>query len=700
VFEAERKDFNTTYKAAIKVITIPKGEAEIRAVRAEGMDDKSITAYFRTFVEEIVSEFALMSKLKGTANVVSYEDHTVIQHSEGIGWDILIRMELLTPLLDYSTQQPLTRQTIIKLGIDICKALELCQRFDIIHRDIKPENIFISELGDFKLGDFGIARTVEKTTSGLSKKGTYTYMAPEVYRDEAYGSGVDLYSLGIVLYRFLNDNRTPFLPAYPTPITYNDQETARAKRLGGSELPKPKNAEGRLAEIVLKACAFNPKDRFLSPMQMREELEAIQYSSGEAVFIHPRGDSVPILSVDYAGSGDTHPDKPETDETALHDVTELLSKEIVTAQPGKGIDIKKADERVAIKKEKKKTSLAMVSITVAAVLVAVGILIAVFSGGETIDDPGSEPDVVFNTPLPTTEPENNDDLVEPVEYVTDDTDDDISVVDTPEPRTTPPEPFECDNFAAAVREIAGIPDGADIQRSDVEHIRELDVKGRGITSLAGIEYFTSLQVLICQENNITELDISNNLELSILHGAVNRLTYIDVSSNTALTVLDLMGNRILSLDVSRNINLIQLDLMNNPLETLDVSYNEELMYLSLGLNNLMQLDVTANTKLITLNCFSNKLVELDLRHNVDLQYLHIGDNRLRRLDVSANTKLVSLSCEENLLTELDLSNNPNIEVLWVDRNRMASEDSILGLSDLRRLNRDDHESFRFNPQDT
>lgn len=77
---------------------------------------------------------------------------------------------------------------MIRLGIDICKALELCQKYNVIHRDIKPENIFVSGSGDFKLGDFGIARTIERASSGLSKKGTYNYMAPEVYR----GKSMDL----------------------------------------------------------------------------------------------------------------------------------------------------------------------------------------------------------------------------------------------------------------------------------------------------------------------------------------------------------------------------------------------------------------------------------------------------------------------------------------------------------------------------
>jgi|GEM_PF-6765086 len=98
-----------------------------------------------------------------------------------------------------------------------------------------------------------------------------------------------------------------FLPAYPAPITYNDQENAKAKRISGAIFPTPKNADGRLAEIVLKACAFDPKGQHASPMQMRQELEAILYNREEAPFIYPQGDEAPIKSVEYLlGSAQSH----------------------------------------------------------------------------------------------------------------------------------------------------------------------------------------------------------------------------------------------------------------------------------------------------------------------------------------------------------------------------------------------------------
>ena len=302
VFEIERSEFGQTYRAALKVITVPQSSAEVRSVISEGMSVSQAEAYFHGIVEELMHEFSIMFKLKGTANVVSCEDLRVLEHPDGIGWDILIRMELLHPLLPYVYQHPMARRDIIRLGIDICKALELCQRYNVIHRDIKPENIFISDNGDYKLGDFGIARTIERTTSGLSKKGTYSYMAPEVYAGKEYGFSVDTYSLGLVLYRMLNKNRGPFLPQPPEAITFSSREQALARRMSGEPLPRPFYGEGRLGEIVLKACAFDPKDRYSSPQQLRQELETILYTQTDAAVIYPDGDELTMDRESYASA--------------------------------------------------------------------------------------------------------------------------------------------------------------------------------------------------------------------------------------------------------------------------------------------------------------------------------------------------------------------------------------------------------------
>lgn len=279
VYQIGRDDFGIHYSAALKIMTVPQSEAERRSILDEGLSNQNVTEYFYTMVQEIVKEFALMAQFKGTANIVSYEDHQVVEHDNREGWDILIRMELLTPLQSHFANHSVTLGDVSKLAIDLCKALELCQKYNVIHRDIKPENIFVSKNGDFKLGDFGIARTIERTSSGLSKKGTYSYMAPEVYRGLEYGFTVDTYSLGLVLYRLLNQNRLPFMPAPPAPLSFSDREHALAKRISGTVLPLPFEREDGLAEIVCKACSYEPANRYSSPTSLRIAVEALGLKS-------------------------------------------------------------------------------------------------------------------------------------------------------------------------------------------------------------------------------------------------------------------------------------------------------------------------------------------------------------------------------------------------------------------------------------
>lgn len=287
VYEIQKKDFDYIYKSALKVISVPQKSDEVEQLRRnQSMTQEELEIYFNGIASDIVKEFEIMSKLKGITNIVSYQRHEIKKHEDGIGCDIYIEMELLTPLDQYMKDHTLTGRDVIQLGIDMCTALERCQKFRIIHRDIKPANIFISEQGDFKLGDFGIAKVLEKHTAlDLSKKGTYNYMAPEVYRGEDYNFSVDLYSLGIVLYKLLNFNRIPFMPNYPAKQTRDDMAHALARRMRGDKLPYPAQDHSRLADIILKACSFDARMRYSSPTDMKTDLEAILYRAKELDYV-------------------------------------------------------------------------------------------------------------------------------------------------------------------------------------------------------------------------------------------------------------------------------------------------------------------------------------------------------------------------------------------------------------------------------
>ena len=279
VYKACRTEQGTTFYSAIKVITIPSNQGELSSVRSESPNEQSVKEYFQGLVDECIQEVSTMEYFRGNSYVVSVEDYKVVEYLDDIGWDIFIRMEYLTSFMEYCAEKPLKEEDVIHLGIDLCKALEYCQCQNIIHRDIKPENIFVSRFGEFKLGDFGIARELDRSMSGLSKKGTFSYMAPEMYKGEEYDARVDIYSLGIVLYKLCNHNRLPFISLQKQLITYHDKENALNRRMAGEELPMPAQADNTLGEVILKACAYDCEDRYQTAVEFREALERVR--SGE-----------------------------------------------------------------------------------------------------------------------------------------------------------------------------------------------------------------------------------------------------------------------------------------------------------------------------------------------------------------------------------------------------------------------------------
>ena len=257
--------------SALKVIDIPKDESDYRSYLEEGYDEQSISTIFKSQVNNIISETEMMFKFQGAANIVHFEGHAVIPR--GIGYRVLIKMELLETLAKKNNDFPLSEEEIIKVGMDICKALELCHNEKIVHRDVKPQNIFVNRFGNYKLGDFGVSKIIEGETRA-TKIGTYGYIAPEIYHGNPYGFSTDIYSLGLVLYWLLNERRSPFLPLPPAVPSPSDNDEANLKRLSGCELPPPAHGSQELKSIILKACSYYPQNRFSTVAEMYDALES------------------------------------------------------------------------------------------------------------------------------------------------------------------------------------------------------------------------------------------------------------------------------------------------------------------------------------------------------------------------------------------------------------------------------------------
>ena len=273
VYEIERNNSGIREKAAVKIVSRPKEESELEADYQNGYDRESIAVKYTEILQEYINEYKLMKELQGQSNIVSCDDFALEKNPNGIGGKIYIRMELLTPLQKVTKERLLSEKEVIKLGKDICKALILCERRNIIHRDIKPDNIMISQFGDYKLGDFGVSKVMSHTTSA-TMTGTEGYMAPEVLHIEKYGKEVDIYSLGIVMYWLLNNRRMPFIGA-DEKVTLVNANQAAIRRYKGEKIPAPKNGSDELKKIVLKACEYKPKDRYLTAQEMYDALEKL-----------------------------------------------------------------------------------------------------------------------------------------------------------------------------------------------------------------------------------------------------------------------------------------------------------------------------------------------------------------------------------------------------------------------------------------
>lgn len=281
VFRIKREEFGETYYAALKWISLPQDQGEVKAYEREGRDERSIRAHYTAVAQELKGEISLMSQLRGNTHVVSFEDHTFVERTNEIGWDILIRMELLQSLTDLKIEQ-LTVSDVIQLGCDLCDALTLCNKMHIVHRDIKPDNIFVNIHGDYKLGDFGVARQMEKTRGSMSRKGTPFYMAPEVYMGRAADASVDQYSLGLVMHRLLNAQQIPFAPNTEKILTHPEREAAFATRMRGAAVPAPLQGSEKLKHAVCKACSFDAQKRYATPADFKKALLACAKDKGNS----------------------------------------------------------------------------------------------------------------------------------------------------------------------------------------------------------------------------------------------------------------------------------------------------------------------------------------------------------------------------------------------------------------------------------
>ncbi len=278
VYKVSKSNVSGTYTRALKHITIPTKKQYIDVLNSMGGDHSKADNYFAEVLKRVTGEIQIISQLSetGCKNIVRYYENDIVETPPPKTYDIYILMEYLTPFDDFIFNNELKVSDVIKLGKDILTALVSCHSQNIIHRDIKDDNIFVGADNTYKIGDFGVSKLLNDRSRAESMKGTPNYIAPEVYLGkEKYDNTVDLYSLGIVLYRLLNKLRFPFLPDYPHPYDSNDEEQAFEQRIRGKTPHCPANAQNELGEVILKAIKnrterYNSAEEFLNALNKVE----------------------------------------------------------------------------------------------------------------------------------------------------------------------------------------------------------------------------------------------------------------------------------------------------------------------------------------------------------------------------------------------------------------------------------------------
>jgi serine/threonine-protein kinase len=171
----------------------------------------------------------------------------------------------------------------LEISADICAALEFSHRHGIIHRDIKPGNVMLTQNGQVKVMDFGIARALASGATTMTQTsaviGTAQYLSPEQARGEAVDARSDVYAAGCVLFELLCGH-PPFVGDSPVSVAYQHvREDPRAP----SEINPEVNPD--IDAIVLKALAKNPLNRYQSAQEMRADL--LRAAAGRPVMATP-----------------------------------------------------------------------------------------------------------------------------------------------------------------------------------------------------------------------------------------------------------------------------------------------------------------------------------------------------------------------------------------------------------------------------
>lgn len=276
VYAISLTDEVRTTRSLVKLIPFPRTDVEMTSMMTRFSSDDAVRLYFKNALDVYKAKMKMLEPFRLNPALVRVDEYRIQERHDMPGWFLAIRMAPSTSLSDSLKGTNLSEKQVIQMGIDICKAIEILASCGVVHGNIKPENIFVSKDGRYKLGDHVINQMMDQVKVSLSKKKTPSFLAPEVYKENAYDTTADIYSLGLVMYRCMNKGRLPFMDLEAQTMTFAQKRAAMDQRFNGEELPAPVEASEALGHIIRKACQFDADKRYQSATELKEKLEALQ----------------------------------------------------------------------------------------------------------------------------------------------------------------------------------------------------------------------------------------------------------------------------------------------------------------------------------------------------------------------------------------------------------------------------------------
>lgn len=289
----------------LKVISIPASSVQLDALLVSGayQSREQVTAYFAQVTKDVENEVDILDRLAKMEGFVTYEGFQIVENETSSGYDIYLLGTYKHNLERHFRKYPMTHLSAVNLGLDVCAALAVCRQAGFLYADLKPGNIFITEDNRYRIGDLGFLPIIGLKYASLPDRYRSSYTAPELADPLApITPGIDIYAIGLILYQAFNGGVLPFNGAAP-------QEP----------LPSPLYADYEMSEIILKACAPDPADRWEDPIKMGQALVGyMQRNSVNDTPIVP-----PIVPIDEVIS--EQPDEDLVEEQTATEDDENLS---------------------------------------------------------------------------------------------------------------------------------------------------------------------------------------------------------------------------------------------------------------------------------------------------------------------------------------------------------------------------------------